>query len=192
MNMETRKFTKINGEQVLIDTYNVDYDDYLEDFKAYCEDNGFEIRGNEKNMEGLYFGGKITFYEWVNRNIGEDAEEFWAGLERVNKSPYIDYYVVTGTLGLWNCRPQVYDTFESLYEACSKCATDAYDIIVKCDGQKIDFTSMHHDGTNTFEIRRISWEDKEKIDWWDDEKDGNMIDFISEHARPISWEMLGM
>lgn len=190
--METRKNTKIKKEITLIDTYNVDCDNYVKDFKEYCEINDYVLRGKGHEMIGLYLGGQISFMEWVGQLISDDCQDFWNNLLRVKKGNYIDYYVVTGTLGLWNCRPQVYDTFESLYEACSKCATDAYDIIVKCDGQKIDFDCMHHDGTNTFEIRRISWEDKEKIDWWDDEKDGNMFDFISKHALPISHEMLGL
>ena len=112
---------------------------------------------------------------------------------RVKNSPYNDYYVVTGSLGLWyGRRSGICETFDSLYDAASKCSTDAYDIIVKCDGQKIDFDCMHHDGTNVFEIRRISWEDKEKIDWWDNDTDGNVFEYIEKHALPIYYEMLGL
>lgn len=190
--METRKETPITKEITLIDTYNVDYDDYQEDFKELCEINGYELVGSGNEMEGHFMGGKITLYEWISDLINEDTREFWADLRRVKKGSDIDYYVVTGSLGLWyGRRGGICETFDNLYDALNKCATDAYDIIVKCDGKKIDFDCMHHDGTNCFTIYRIGWETCEKIEWWDNEKDGNVFDFIEKHALPITYEMLG-
>ena len=191
--METRSKTKFKKEVTLIDTYNVNYDDYLEDFKDYCKINGYEIRGKGTEMKGLYLGGKVSFTEWVGSCISDDAEDFWSGLRRVKNGSYIDYYVVTGSLGLWHgCRNGICETFNNLYDALSKCATDANDIIVKCDGNKISFDCMHHDGTNCFEIRRLEYDDYEKIRWWDDELDGNVFNYIEKHSQPITYEMLGL
>jgi len=191
--METRSETRFTKEVTLIDTYNVDYDDYLEDFKDYCKDNGYEIRGNGSRTEGLYLGGKISFAEWVGNCISDDVENFWSGLCRVKNGSHIDYYVVTGSLGLWHGRRNgICETFNSLYDALSKCATDAYSIVVKCDGNKISFDCVHHDGKNCFEIRRLSYDDYDKIRWWDDELDGNVFNFIEKHSQPITYEMIGL
>ena len=192
MNMETRKDTPITQEITLIDTYNVDNGDYLEDFEIFCECNGYEIHGSGDNMEGFYMGGKISLIEWVGMCISDYIDEFWRDLQRVKNGSYIDYYVVTGSLGRWNGRRNgICHTFNNLYDALCKCATDAYDIIVKCDGKKINFDCLHHDGTNLFTIYRITWDDCDKIEWWDDEKDGDVFDFIEKHAQPITYEMLG-
>lgn len=188
-----RNETKINKEITVIDTFNIDYSDWYDEFKEYCEINHYELKGKGDNMEGLFMGGKITFFEWVQDIISEDTLDFWSGLRRVKESEYNDYYVVTGSLGLWYGRKGgICETFNNLYDALSKCATDAYDIIVKCDGKKIDFDCMHHDGTNSFTIFRLSYDDYDKIEWWDDDKDGNVFDFIKKHAKPICYEMLGL
>ena len=190
--METRKNTKIKREITLIDTFNVEYKDYYKDFKANAEINGWEVRGKGDYMYAVRGGYNYTIGEYVAECISEDADEFWRDLQFVKETPYCDYYVVTGSLGLWTGRHYgICETFDSLYEAATKCATDAYDIIVKCDGKKIDFTTLHHDGRNIFEIRRITWDDKEKIDWWDNDKDGDVFDFIEKHAQPITYEMIG-
>ena len=191
--MKTRKGTLIKREITLIDTYNVDYDDYVEDFKEFCEINNYTIYGEGEDMVGYFMGGKITLCEWVSDLIHEDAKEFWGGLRRVKNGSYIDYYVVTGSLGLWNGRRGgICETFNYLYDALNKCSEDAYDIIAKCDGKKIEFENHHHDGTNRFTIYRLSWEDCDKIEWWDNEKDGDVFDFIEKHALPITYEMLGI
>lgn len=187
-----RNETKITKEITLIDTYNVDYDDYVEDFKEHCEINNYEIHGSGFNMEGHFMGGKIILYEWVSDLINEDTREFWGDLRRVKNGSYIDYYVVTGSLGLWyGRRGGICETFNNLYDALCKCSEDAYDIIAKCDGKKIEFENHHHDGTNCFTLYRIGWETSEKIEWWDNERDGNVFDFIEKHALPITYEMLG-
>lgn len=191
--METRNETAIKREITLIDTLNVNYNDYHEDFKDFCEINGYELRGKGDDMEGLYMGGKVRFYDWVAESINDDLNDFWGNLRRVKRGKYIDYYVVTGSLGLWyGRRDGICETFDNLYDALNKCACDAYDIIVKCDGKKVEFENHHHDGTNYFTIFRITWKDSDKIEWWDNEKDGNVFDYIKAHALPITYEMLGL
>ena len=51
-------YLKFDGEYILIDTYNRNAEDYVEDFEIYCEDNEFVIEGEGTDMEGLYLGGK--------------------------------------------------------------------------------------------------------------------------------------
>lgn len=190
--MNTRENTKITKKITVINT-NVDYNDdcWYADFIDYCEANGFKIVGKGSDMKGLYMGGKVTFIDWVERNISDETQEFWEDLRRVKNGSYIDYYVVTGSLGLWyGTRGGICETFDNLYDALCKCATDAYDIEAYCDGEKIEWKTMHHDGTNTFEIRRLSYEDYDKVRYWEDE-DGDVFEYIRNHAQPITYEMLG-
>lgn len=189
--METRKDTPITEEITLIDTFNIDYEDFVEDFKENCEINNYEIHGSGCNMEGYFMGGKITLFEWVSDLINEDTKEFWGNLCRVKKSSYIDYYVVTGCLNLWRGkRGGICETFDNLYDALCKCSTDANDIIVKCDGNKVCFDCLHHDGTNSFDVYRLKYEDYDAVKYWDDDK-GDVFKFIEEHKQPITYEMLG-
>ena len=186
-----RQETKIENEFTIIDTFNVDYEDYFEDFKEHCNDNGYVLRGEGYDMEGLYLGGKVTFSGWISEIIGEYANEFWNNLERVKKSEYNDYYVVTGCLSLWRGkRGGICETFDNLYDALCKCSTDANDIIVKCDGNKVCFDCLHHDGTNCFEIYRLTYDDYYAVKYWDDDN-GDVFKFIEEHKQPITYEMLG-
>ena len=67
----------INPEYVLIDTYNRDEDDYVEYFKEYCEGNDYTIKGDGTDMEGLYLGGKVTFWDWYYETTGHEENEFW-------------------------------------------------------------------------------------------------------------------
>lgn len=190
--MSERNNTPIESTITVIDTNILDYNDFYEDFKEFCKDNGYTLVGEGSEMEGLYLGGRFSFSQYMNDVVSRDCEDFWENLRLVKKSPYNDFYVVTGTLGLWNGRRGgICETFESLYDACSKCSTDAYDIIVKCDGKKVDFDCMHHDGTNTFEIYRLNWDDYDKVRYWED-GDGDVFDFIEKHAQPITYEMLGL
>ena len=50
---------------------------------------------------------------------------------------------------------------------------------------------MHHDGTNSFVVYRLSPDDYNKLEYWDDNEDGNVFEFIEKHAQPITYEMLG-
>ena len=192
--METRRETKIAPRKItLLVTEWDDDNDMFDGFKDFCEINGYEVRGTRSEMEGLYLGGRITYFEWKAREINDDIDEFWRNLKMVKDSSYIDYYVVTGSLGLWNGRHSICaKTFNNLYDAVNACATDAMDMEVTCDGKVIEVTSHHHDGTNCFEIRRLTWVDCNKIERWDDEKDGDMETFIVKHAQEITYEMVGL
>ena len=191
--METRKETKIAPRKITLLVTDWDDDKELFDaFKDFCDDKGYTVCGTRSEMEGLYLGGRISYYDWKDREISNDIYEFWQNLRMVKDSSHIDYYVVTGSLGLWNGRHSIYaKRFDNLYDAVNACVTDTLDLEITCDGKVIEVTSLHHDGTNCFEIRRLTWRDYDKIEWWDDEKDGDMEAFIMEHAQEITYEMVG-
>lgn len=190
--MKIRTNTKIESRICLIDTRWEDEPQLYEEFKDFCELNGYEVEGNAYDMRGVAMGKSISYYEWKGGLISDETQEFWDGLKAIKDSPYIDYYVVTGSLGLWNGKHTICPkTFNNLYDAMSACANDAWDFDAHCDGKVIEVNAYHHDGTNSFEIRKISWEDCDKLEWWDDDKDGDMETFIVKAALPISYEMVG-
>lgn len=188
--MERRGFEPIKNGITILNTF-VEEENYREDFKAWAEDEGYTVKDDTAYDED---GDEVeTLYDYAVRQISYDTEDFWNGLHTVKDSSYIDYYVVTGSLGLWNGRHSIYPkTFDNLYDALSACATDAYDIVVKYNNNVIEFECHHHDGVNCFEIRNISYETYDKINWWDDDKDGDVFDFIEKNTKPMSWQMIGM
>lgn len=180
---------EVKNGAVLIDTYNVNDYDYVEDFRAFLEGNEYVIKGKGTEMEGLYLGGRVTYWEWLSQTIGEECQEFWNGLEHRKKEGYKDYCVVTGSLGLWNGRRGgICTTFDNLYDALAKCSTDALEIVVSVEDGAIHFDTYHHDGVNHFEIYVLGYDDYNKVDWWED-TDGNVFDFIKKVKKPIYYEM---
>ena len=188
--MEKRGFEPIKNGVTILNTF-VEEEDYREDFKDYANYSDLTI----KDDDAYDCDGNLvkSLYEFAQDCIEGQSEDFWDGLLKVKDSCYIDYYVVTGSLGLWDGRHGgICETFDNLYDALSKCATDAYDIVVKYENNAIEFECHHHDGVNCFEIRNISSETYDKINWWDDDEDGNVFDFIEKNTKPMSWEMIGM
>ena len=170
--MKTRGFEKINNGVTILNTF-VNEEDYREMYEDWHEEGE-------------------SLFDFAQRRIEFECDDFWNNLRAVKDSSYIDYYVVTGELGLWNgIHTIVPVTFNNLYDALSKCSTDAYDIVVKYEDNAIKFECHHHDGVNCFEVRNLSFDDYDKIEWWDDDKDGDVFEFIKKHAKPISWEMIG-
>ena len=183
-----RHFEKINNGVTILNTF-IDEDSARESMESYAECNDYTVK-DDCVMDGDNL--VVTLSDYAQEEASRDAQEFWDALRSVKDSSYIDYYVVTGELGLWNGNHTIVpETFNNLYDALSKCATDAYDIVVKYEDNAIKFECHHHDGTNYFEVRNLSFDDYDKIEWWDDDKDGDVFEFIKKHAKPISWEMIG-
>lgn len=188
--MEKRGFEPIKNGVTILNTF-VEEESYREDFKEWTEDEGYTVKDDTAYDED---GDEVeTLYDYATRQINLDTEDFWSGLHKVKDSCYIDYYVVTGSLGLWDGRHGgICEPFDNLYDALSKCATDAYDIVVKYEDNVIKFECHHHDGVNRFEIHNIASETYDKINWWDDDEDGDVFDFIKKNTKPMSWQMIGM
>lgn len=82
-------------------------------------------------------------------------EDFEAELEYANKE--YDGYIVTGSLGLWNGKKDIFpEHFQNLEDAYRKCVEKADAVIVKLIDGSLEVGAMHHDGTNTLYIRPLS------------------------------------
>ena len=120
-----------------------------EEYKEHCEINEREPQP-EKSED---------YWDYVN-----DTREWDFDCMSLNlKHSKINYPVLlTGTLGLWNGRheiyPMLFDSSETttIHDAIMKCATCNGHVKVSFDNGNICVSVAHHDGTNYFEIRKLS------------------------------------
>ena len=186
----------VNPEYVLIDTYNRDADEYVEDFKEYCEVNDYTIVGKDTEMEGLYLGGKITFWDWYYHILEYEDSDFWYTFKNAIKNePLYTRCVITGNLGLWTGRHGIYPTLvDDLYKAVMKCLKDCemYKLTIKDNVLYVE--GSHHDGTNCFEIRLVNSDNYDKINYWDDEEDGDIEKFFEDknNFNEFYWDFFGL
>lgn len=167
-------------------SYNYPMEDYFEDFKNYCKDNGYEVQGEEENMIGVYMGGCISFYDYFQESIQTDIENFWDGLKHTKNKIKC---VVTGTIGLWDGTRTIQPKcFENLYKAINTCATNAYDIVVSVENNVISVNAYHHDGTNRFEIYLLNDDDFDCVFNWEEETDGDIMDYIINNKMEVYYD----
>ena len=185
-----------NPEYLLIDTYNRDTDDYVEYFKDYCEDNNYTIKGEGTDMEGLYHGGKVTFWDWFYETTADEDKEFWYNFKKaIDKEPLYTRCVILGTCGTWMGNRSIVPTLvDNLYDAVIKCLKDCdyYKLSMKDNVLHVEGT--HHDGTNSFEIRLVNSDNYDKINYWNDEKDGDIEKFFEDknNFNEFYWDFFGL
>lgn len=138
-------------EQVLCDTTrDVSYDEYLD----YCELNEEEPQGEESN-DFYEFRAKAQNWEW---------DDF---MEQLPYMYYTDWpWLITGSIGRWNGRYDVYPTMEkSLEDAIRSCiGRDTMDVKIKREGHTIIVIGHHHDGTNYFELHALTDKGAERFE----------------------------
>lgn len=131
----------------LIDTYDsgLEYKDYVE----YCELN--EITPEPE--------GSNDYYEWEAEENQRCVEDFFENLRYVKFDTPV---IITGSLGLWNGRKEIYPMVvestdkPSLYNAVKKCINGMDDFKVELSEGEIVVHGYHHDGTNIFTISKLS------------------------------------
>ena len=117
-----------------------------EDYKEWCEE--CEVGVGEEGGE--------DYWNWIYENHANDVEDFFENL-KYSKEPGVNHpVVVTGTLGLWWGRPEISPTrFDCLFDAVRQCMDGADSIQVELEDGVVEVRTMHHDGTNVFEIRPV-------------------------------------
>lgn len=187
-----------NPEYLLIDTYDRydDIDCYLEDFELFCEDNGYEIEGEGNEMVGLYLGGKIRFWDWFYEELNREDEDFWDTFRlAIKDEPLYTRSVITGSCGTWMSNIKIVPTLvDNLYDAVMKCLKDCdyYKLTIKDNVLYVQGT--HHDGTNCFEIRLVNSDNYDKINYWNDEEDGDIEKFFEDknNFNEFYWDFFGL
>ena len=126
----------------LYNDYDYNIEDYRNAYLDYCDANGIDVE-DEVPM-------------WFIQNMIDD--EWFSLLDDIlENNPYNVDCVVFGTLGLWNGKTQIVPTrektlMEAIKNCCRGCDYNRIDIV---DGH-IEVTSVHHDGTNVFEIHILN------------------------------------
>lgn len=122
-------------------TYSYSYEEY-KDYMVEMDEEVHEDNSTE-------------FWNWVNRMIDCEYEDLFANLKYsgINDTPC----VILGHVGLWDGRheivPIVFDNItDAIHKAFGSC--DYHKIIV--ENGIINVYSYHHDGCNTFEIRKFN------------------------------------
>jgi len=162
------KFTKNTTKFTIFDSArDIDF----EEVREHCEINDMEVP--EEGSNG-YWDIVSHIREW-------ELEDFWDNLKFFDKKLKHQSVMVTGRMGLWNGRPEIVPTLvNGIDEAIRKmCDSSIMDLKVEYDGGVINVYASHHDGTNCFEIHKLSkagrmeierpkyyYEDYNVKDWW--------------------------
>lgn len=122
----------------------------------------------------------------------EDSQDYWDYASKVNDADYnedmraIEYSednehrcVITGSLGLWNGRPAIKPVVcGSLVKAIKKCFGSCDDLRVNFEDGVYKVSAIHHDGTNSFEIHKLSKKGNSVAEKWDN---GEVLDEVKPH-----------
>ena len=131
----------------LYNNYDINYTEWFEEFKDYCEDNGIDHTQYNEDSE--------FFHNWVYDTLSMEWDDLMSNI-KYDKNNNVNCIVV-GSLGLWDGRhdidPKHFPTLEKAIYACiSGCD---YIIITENEGV-INIKGIHHDGTNQFNIHKLN------------------------------------
>jgi hypothetical protein len=137
-----------NKGYVMYDNYNVDYDEWYEEFKDWCYDNDIDASNYGKDSE--------NFHNWVWNTLNMYWDDFIYNLQH-DKDNNVDC-VVTGKVGRWNGNFDIVAThFATLEKAIYACIKDCdYITITQTEDGAIDVYASHHDGSHSFTIHKLN------------------------------------
>jgi hypothetical protein len=134
-----------------ITLYTSDYPSY-EQFKEYC------IECEYMTEKEIPAENSQEFTCWSNNEQQAEWEDFIAALKEYADKQKGDGFMITGSLGLWDGRRNIYPTFvKTLRAAVEKCVDRGDYIKIEFDKKLhvIEVAVTHHDGTNLFTIQEI-------------------------------------
>ena len=142
---------------------SLSYDDY----KEWCEEMEEEIHPEHSEK----------YWDQCRRIFENDWDDFKCNMKY---SKWNVPCMITGSLGLWNGRPNIAPVYcKTLIDAIAKCSDRCDDAEVNLKDGYIEVLGKHHDGTNCFEIHILSkkglreverpkyyYEDYDIKPWW--------------------------
>lgn len=135
-----------NNGYVMYDNYDVDYKDWFEEFKDYCEDNDIDHTQYDDNSQ--------AFFDWLWDTLNMEWEDFMCNI-KYDKFNNVDC-VVVADLGLWYGRRDAVKHFSTLEKAIYASIKGCDYITIKLEDGVIKVRASHHDGTNYFEIHKLN------------------------------------
>ena len=95
----------------LYNNYDINYTEWFEEFKGYCEDNGIDHIQYDEDSE--------FFHNWVNDTLSMEWDDL---IYNIRHNDTIDCpCLVVGTLGLWHGSIRIIPWLSHNY-VCSKCS----------------------------------------------------------------------
>lgn len=180
-----------------IDGYDPN-DEWLNEFKMYCEDMGYRIRDYGNNFMAIDDEGqKVIDYEaWVRECQENDIDDFWANLRSAHDDSHV---IVTGHFdsrypdfyGPNPARVLAINPVNTLEEAIKKCFKSVDYASIKVKDNVINVKGIHHDGTEYYEIRVVAKKVWDKINNGNYESDEEILSNSKNFIRPY-WNMFGL
>lgn len=100
--------------------------------------------------------------------ISDEESEDYDNTKWVLKSIFGDNekVIVRGTCGTWQGNRDAINIFDNIEKALNACTKDCDYIKIEVEGRKVKVKSSHHDGTNNFEIKKVTDKGKRLYDNW--------------------------
>lgn len=131
----------------LYNNYDINYTEWFEEFKDYCECNDIDHTQYDEDSE--------FFHNWVADTLEIEWDDLMCNIRH---SGTINCpCMVVGTLGLWHGKVDITPKrFERLDDAIFACIKDCGYIVIKDNDGVLSISGTHHDGTNHFNIYKLN------------------------------------
>lgn len=131
----------------LYNNYDINYTEWFEEFKDYCECNDIDHTQYDEDSE--------FFHNWVADTLEIEWDDLMCNIRH---SDTINCpCMVVGTLGLWHGKVDITPKrFERLDDAIFACIKDCGYIVIKDNDGVLSISGTHHDGTNHFNIYKLN------------------------------------
>ena len=137
---------------------NYDLDDNYDDVKQFLQDQGNENPTDKEIWNEIY---DADLYEW--ENIKEDFKSFFS------KFPN-SCWIIRGYVERWNGRFSfgiVFHNYMEFERAIGKVSKDCDYLKFYDKNGHLYFACSHHDGTNLFEIRKVTDNGSKYLSRWE-------------------------
>ena len=123
-------------------------------FEEYGESNGWNSP-EEVPCEEMW--NELSFQNEIN----------WNDFEAEAKKFFDDYFLVKGSIGRWNGRFYGYKMVTNFNELCTLWNDCDY-ITIKDINGKFQIEATHHDGTNYYEVKRMTHKGLERLQHYEE------------------------
>ena len=132
--------------RTLFDNHDINYADWFEEFKDYCECNNIDHTQYDEDSE--------YFHNWIYDTLNMEWDDMMDNIH-YDKNNNVDC-VVVADLGLWYGRRNSVKHFPRLKDGIDACITNCDYITITEEDGVLKIRASHHDGTNFFEIHKLN------------------------------------
>lgn len=137
-------------QRIIYDSYDL-WEQYADDAREILAENGNQEPSEEEIWEEIYFYDEVNWSEELER-----LQEFFDGSR----------WLAMGTVGLWTGRHAAGDVFDCFDDFFHQAARDCSHWKIWDENGHLYFQASHHDGTNCFEIKRLTERGADVLENW--------------------------